>query len=165
MMRSRHWMPHPFLTLLLAAVWLLLNNTLSPGQLVLGLTLGWVIPLFTRRYWPDRVRIRRPGRLLRLLGVFLTAVLVANLTVAVLILAGPRRLRPAFVVVPLDLRDELAISLLANLVCLTPGTVSARLSADRRQLLVHALDCPDHAALVAGIKTRFEAPLKEILEC
>ena len=46
-----------------------------------------------------------------------------------------------------------------------PGTVSARLSADKRQLLVHALDCADPASLVATIKTRFEAPLKEILEC
>jgi multicomponent K+:H+ antiporter subunit E len=74
-------------------------------------------------------------------------------------------LRPCFVVVPLDLRDELAISLLANTICLTPGTVSASLSADRRSLLVHALDCADPAALVTEIKQRFEAPLKEILEC
>jgi len=60
---------------------------------------------------------------------------------------------------------RLAVSLLANLICLTPGTVSARLSANRRQLLVHALDCADPAALAASIKSRFEAPLKEIFGC
>ena len=161
----RRWLPHPLLTPLLAIVWLLLNNSLALGQVLLGLLLGWAIPRFTLSFWPDRVRIRRPGRLLRLAGVFLYDVVVANLEVAKLILAGPRRLHPAFVVVPLDLTDELAISLLANIICLTPGTVSAQLSADCRQLLIHALDCTDPQALVLSVKRRFEAPLKEVLEC
>lgn len=159
------WLPHPLLTLLLAAIWLLLNNSLAPGQVLLGLLLGWAIPRFTLAFWPQRVRVRRPALLLRFIGRFVADVIVANLVVARLILAGPRRLRPTFVVVPLDIADELAISLLANIICLTPGTVSARLSADRRQLLVHALDCADPAALVAALKTRIEAPLKEMLEC
>jgi len=161
----RRWLPHPLLTPLLAIVWLLLNNSLEFAQVLLGLLLGWAIPRFTLAFWPDRVRIRRPARLLRFAGVFISDVIVANLSVAWLILAGPRRLHPAFVVVPLDLTDDLAISLLANIICLTPGTVSAQLSADRRQLLIHALDCTDPQALVADTKTRFEAPLKEIFEC
>lgn len=161
----RKWLPHPLLTPLLAIIWLLLNNSLAPGQIALGLLLGWAIPRFTLAFWPERVRIHAPLVLLRFAGVFLFDMIVANFSVARLILAGPRALRPAFVVVPLDLTHELALSLLANTICLTPGTVSARLSADRRQLLVHALDCPDPEALVATIKTRFEAPLKEIFAC
>lgn len=161
----RNWLPHPLLTPMLAVIWLLLNNSVAPGQIVLGLLLGWAIPRFTLDFWPERVRIHAPGSLLRFAAVFLFDVIVANLAVARLILAGPRALRPAFVVVPLDLANELAISLLANTICLTPGTVSARLSADRRQLLVHALDCGDPDELVMTIKTRFEAPLKEIFEC
>lgn len=160
----RNWLPHPLLTPALAVVWLLLNNSLAPGQVLLGLLLGWAIPRFTLAFWPERVRIHSVPRLLRFAGVFLYDVLVANLAVARLILAGPRALRPAFVAVPLDLSNDLALSLLANTICLTPGTVSARLSADRRQLLVHALDCGDPAALVATVKTRFEAPLKAIFE-
>lgn len=165
MKRLGNWLPHPLLTPVLAVIWLLLNNSVAPGQVLLGLLLGWTIPRFTLGFWPERVRIRHPALLLRFVGIFLHDVLIANLAVARLICAGPHRLRPAFVIVPLDITDDLAISLLANTICLTPGTVSARLSADRRQLLVHALDCPDPAALVATIKTRFEAPLKEILEC
>lgn len=165
MKRIMHWLPHPLLTPALAVIWLLLNNSVAPGQILLGLLLGWAIPRFTLAFWPERVRIHAPGRLLQFGGVFLYDVLVANLSVARLILAGPRTLRPAFVVVPLDLANDLAISLLANTICLTPGTVSARLSADRRQLLVHALDCDDPAALITTIKTRFEAPLKEIFAC
>lgn len=161
----KKFLPHPLLTPLLALVWLLLNNTLAPGHLVLGLLLGWAIPWFTLGFWPDRVRIYRPAALWRFLAVFLYDVLVANLAVARLVLAGPRALHPMFVQVPLDIRNELGLSLLANTICLTPGTVSAHLSPDGRTLLVHALDCVDPAELIATIKSRFEAPLKEIFEC
>lgn len=157
-------LPHPLLSLALALIWLLLNNSVAPGQLVLGLLLGWLIPLFTRAFWPDRVRIRRPVVLLRLVGVLLYDIVLANLAVARRILGDPDRLAPAFIEVPLDLEGDLAISLLANTICLTPGTVSARLAADRRSLLVHALDAPEPAATRAQIKARYEAPIKEIFE-
>ncbi|MDO8933789.1 MAG: Na+/H+ antiporter subunit E [Rhodocyclaceae bacterium] len=158
-------LPHPLLTPILAVVWLLLNNSAAPGQIVLGLLLGWAIPVFTLPFWPEQVRIRHRRTLLRFAGVVLFDILVANLKVAWLILGQPRSLRPAFVVVPLDVRDDLAISVLANTICLTPGTVSAHLSEDRHSLLVHALDVDDQDELVATIKARYEAPLKEILEC
>jgi formate hydrogenlyase subunit 3/multisubunit Na+/H+ antiporter MnhD subunit len=91
-------------------------------------------------------------------------ILVANVAVAALILGGRRCMRPAFVSVPLDLRTELAISILANTVSLTPGTVSAWLSPDRRTLVVHGLRVTDPAALVLEIKTRYERPLIDIFE-
>jgi multicomponent K+:H+ antiporter subunit E len=158
------FLPHPLLTPLLAAIWLLLNNSLSPGHILLGLLLGWAIPLFTLRFWPERVRIRRPLTLLRFTGVVLWDIVVANLTVARLILGRPERLRPAFVAVPLDLTTDLAISLLANTICLTPGTLTARLAPDRSHLLVHGLNVPDAAELADSIKRRYEAPLKEVFE-
>jgi multicomponent K+:H+ antiporter subunit E len=157
-------LPHPLLTPALAAVWLLLNNSAAPGHVLLGLLLGWLIPLFTLRFWPEPVRVRRPWLLLRLLAVLLADIVVANLAVARRILGDPARLAPAFIEVPLDLTSDLAVSLLANTICLTPGTVSARLSDDRRTLLVHALDAPDPDATRALIKARYEAPLKEVFE-
>ena len=161
----RNLLPHSLLMPIMVGFWLLLNNSLAPGQILLGLFLGWVIPIYTQAYWPNRVTIKRPVRLVVFFGRFLIEILLANLAVARLILTGPRTLRPVFVVVPLQLRHELALSLLANIICLTPGTVSARLSKDRRELLVHALDCADPSALVAGIQQRFETPLQEIFEC
>lgn len=161
----RRVLPHPLLTLAIAVIWLLLNNALSPGHLVFGLLLGAVLPIFTRAFWPRTVALARPRVAIRLLALFVVDVLLANLSVARRVVADPGRLRPAFVVVPIDLQDDVAVSLLANIVCLTPGTVSAQLSADRRELLVHTLDCPDPVALVAEIKSRFEAPLKEVFAC
>lgn len=160
----RRLLPHPLLTPILAGVWLLLNNSLAPGHIVLGLLLGWAIPAFTLRFWPERVCIRQPLTLLRFLTIVLYDIIVANLIVARRILGTPARLKPAFVTVPLALKTDLAISLLANTISLTPGTVSARLAPDRRSLLVHGLHVPDAAALAATIKARYEAPLKEVFE-
>ncbi|BAZ94472.1 multisubunit Na+/H+ antiporter, MnhE subunit [Thiohalobacter thiocyanaticus] len=157
-------LPHPLLTPILALVWMLLANEFSAGHAVLGLLLGWAIPIFTLRFWPEQTRIRRPLTLLRFIAVVLYDILIANLAVAQLIVSRPRRLQPAFLEVPLDVRSDLAISLLANTISLTPGTVSAELSPERDRLLVHALHATDTEALVATIKTRYEAPLKEIFE-
>jgi multicomponent K+:H+ antiporter subunit E len=160
----RRLLPHPLLTLTLAILWLLLVNTLSAGHVVLGALLGWLIPFATSPFWPERIRIRHPLTLLHYLGILIVDIVRGSFLVARLILEGPARLRPAFVAVPLALETDLAISLLANTISLTPGTVSAHLSEDKRTLVVHTLDTGDAAALVAEIKQRYEAPLKRIFE-
>lgn len=160
----RRLLPHPLLTVSLTLLWLLLVNQLSAGHVVLGALLGWLIPFATSSFWPERIRIRHPLVLLRFLGVFVVDIVRGSFLVAWLILKGPRRLRPVFVEVPLALTTDLAIGLLANTISLTPGTVSANLSADKRTLLVHTLDTGDAAALVAEIKQRYETPLKQIFE-
>ncbi|MFP5410154.1 MAG: Na+/H+ antiporter subunit E [Gammaproteobacteria bacterium] len=160
----RRWLPHPLLSVMLTLLWLLLVNDLSAGSLVLGALLGWLIPFATSRFWPEQIRIRHPGVLARFLGVFAVDIVRGSFHVAWLILKGPARLRPAFVEVPLDLTTDLAISLLANTISLTPGTVSAWLSLDRKILVVHTLDTDDAAALVAEIKQRYETPLKQVFE-
>ncbi|MGE0071835.1 MAG: Na+/H+ antiporter subunit E [Thiomonas sp.] len=160
----RRLFPHPGLSGVLLVLWLLLVNGVSPGQVVLGALLGWAIPLLTRAFWPEAVRLQRPLTLLRFVLRVLGDIVLASAQVAVLILGPQRRLRPAFVALPLDLRSDLAISLLANTISLTPGTVSAWLTPDRRTLWVHALHATDPQALAAQIKRRYEAPLKEVFE-
>ena len=95
-------------------------------------------------------------------------IIVANLQVAAIILGPLSRLRPAFVRVPLDLRTDFAVTVLASTVTLTPGTVSVEIEDDAaggRVLVVHALRCLDPAAMVADDQARYERRLKEILEC
>jgi len=88
----------------------------------------------------------------------------ANLQVARLILGPQERLSPGFVTVPLTVQDSRAISLLAAIVTMTPGTVSAELYDDHSQLRVHVLDLRDPRALVSDIRERYERPLLEIFE-
>jgi len=165
MIRPRRWLPHPLLSLTLFVVWLLLVNSISTGSALFALALAVLVPSLTNAFWPEHVRIRRPLLLvpygLRLIG----DIVIANLHVARLILGPAAPLRPAFVRMPIDLHDEFAVTLLASTVSLTPGTVSADISADRRSLLIHALDLDDADTLVAQIKRRYETPLREIFEC
>ena len=158
------FLPHPILTITLAILWLLLVNQLTAGHIVLGALLGWLIPFVTSGFWPEAIRIRHPLTLLRYLLVFFYDIVRGSFLVAWLILLGPARLRPAFVHVPVVLKTDLAISLLANTISLTPGTVSVLLSEDKRSLIVHTLDTDDADALVAEIKQRYEVPLKKIFE-
>ncbi len=160
----RRLFPHPWLSLVLLLIWLLLQNSVSFAQLLVGGLFAWLIPLFTRPFWPETVVVARPLLMLRFLLLVLYDIVTANITVARQILVRPRQLHPAFVVVPLSLQSELAISILTNVISLTPGTVAARLSQDHTELWVHALHVEDTEALVAEIKQRYEAPLKEVLE-
>ncbi len=71
--------------------------------------------------------------------------------------------QPALVSVPLDIRSDLGIALLANIVTLTPGTLAMGLSADGRELLVHAMFAPDDDALRREIKDGYERRIMELL--
>lgn len=160
----RRVLPHPLLTVVLIGLWLLLVNDVSGGHLVVGAILGWLIPFATSRFWPEVIRIRHPIALLRYLLVFIYDIVVGSFEVAWRIVRGPAHLKPAFVDIPLVLERDLTISLLANTISLTPGTVSALLSEDKRTLVVHTLHTDDAAALIAGIRSRYEAPLRHIFE-
>ena len=158
--------PHPRLTLILLACWLLLMNSLSLGNIVLGAVLGCVISFFVGEgLWLAPVQFGHPWVLARLALHVLIDIVVANIEVALLVLGPTHRLRPAFIEVPLDSTHEIALTALISIVSLSPGTLCAELSDDRTCLVVHVLDLEDEAALVTLIKTRYEAPLMEIFAC
>jgi len=159
------WLPHPVMSVAILLLWILLADRLHPGTVLMGTALGLTVPLFARVFLPVRPRLCSLVTLLRFLPRFLWDVAEANFQVAYLILRPGRRPRPHWLVIPLDLRDPHAITTLANVISLTPGTVSSELGPDRRTLLVHALDVEDPRAEVERIKTRYERPLKEIFEC
>ena len=157
-------LPRPRLSIFLLILWLFLQNSLTFSTVFFGAILGWLIPLFCYRYWPEP---QEPtGHLLfvrYMLRVF-KDILLANLNVARLILGSPRKLNPAFVTYPLALENKFAITMLAGTISLTPGTVSSDISEDRRYLLIHALNVGDEEELIQGIKDRYETPLQEIFE-
>ncbi len=157
-------LPRPLLSGVLLLTWIALNNSVAPGQVALGLVLAFGLPPALDRFLPPVPRLAAPVTALRLLGHLVGDIMVANVEVAWRILGPEKALRPAFVSVPLDIRSPLGVAALATIVTLTPGTLSADLDERGEHLLVHALHLPDgaQAALVARIKQRYEAPLREI---
>jgi multicomponent K+:H+ antiporter subunit E len=164
MITPRRWLPTPLLSILLLVVWLLLVRSIAFGHLLLGTFFAILIPLFTYRFWDLEPHVGRPLLLARFLLRVLADIVIANLEVAWLIVNPRRRLRPHFIEYPLMLEKRFTITLLANTISLTPGTVSANLRMDGETLLIHALDVEDDDALIATIRERYERPLKEIYE-
>ena len=161
----KNWLPFPVLSFFLVITWLLLVAQISVAHVLLALFLAWAIPLVCKPFLSGMPRLRHSMAALRLLFLVTYDIVLANIAVARLILGRPERLKPLFVQVPLELTQPFSISLLAGIITMTPGTVSADLSEGNHLLLVHALSCEDADALVADTKQRYEKPLLEILGC
>lgn len=161
-MNQRFGFPRPYLSLALFLVWQLLVGEVSGASVVMGLILGWLLPLLTRGLWPDNPRFRRPWRMPAYLVRVAWDIIVASFAVAALVLNFSRRPQPAFIAYPLTLKHPMAISILASTISLTPGTVSADINDDHSLLLIHALDVDDHEALIEAIRERYEKPLQEM---
>ncbi|SCY50159.1 Na+/H+ antiporter subunit E [Thiohalorhabdus denitrificans] len=156
-------LPRPWLVLVLAGFWVLLNNHLSLGVVAAGLVVGWLVALFTDRFWSRPTAYpRRPLLVARLLGRLLTDIVVANLSVAALILRFGRRPRSAFVAYPLRVRGEVPVTVLSSLLSLTPGTVTVDVDRAGGRLWIHCLDLEDEAALIERIRQRYETLIEEI---
>lgn len=161
----RRLIPHPFLSIALTLVWLGLVNKVTPGNVLLGAILGWVVPIVTAPYWPNRPTLRRPVVAIRYVLLVLWDIVVANVQVAMMIVFKRNEdFRSHWIVVPLELTSPEAITVLAGTITMTPGTLSAMLSADARSILVHCLHTDDPEGTVAEIKQRYEQPLKEVFE-
>lgn len=156
------WFAHPVLSLLIAAAWLLLQQSLAVPQIITAAVLALLLPRLLHGFLGPVTRLRAPLTMLRFTALVLWDIVVSNLTVARLVLDPRADPQPAWVPVPLALTHPTAITLLAAVITTTPGTVSCVVDEERREILVHALDCADPAELAAQMKQRYEAPLLEI---
>jgi len=161
----RRIFPHPLLSVTLVFVWLALVNTITSGNLVLGVILATVVPMMTAPYWPGRAKVGNPLRIIEYGLVVLWDIVVANVQVAAIILfKSNKNTHSKWIAVPLELTSPEAITVLAGTITMTPGTVSSMLSADGRSILVHCLHTDDPDAVRDHIKSRYEWRLKEIFQ-
>lgn len=142
--------------------WVLMARDTSPGTLLMAAFLAWLMPQIAARLEREFARLGNVWALLPLGLRLLGDIVLANLTVARQVLGPEKRLRPGFVWVPLELTNIHGISALASVITLTPGTVTAELSEDRKYLLVHFLDIDDPQATIADLKRRYEAPMLKV---
>jgi multicomponent K+:H+ antiporter subunit E len=157
--------PAPWLSLALWVLWLLLNLSLSAGNLLLGAALAIVAPLMFAPLRPLPVRIRRPGVILKLFFLVGRDVVASNIAVAWGVLrAGKNPPRSRFIKIPLDLRDANGLAALSMITTVVPGTIWSELALDRSVLLLHVFDLDDEAQFIEHFKTAYERPLMEIFE-
>lgn len=154
------------LAMALLCLWLLLNDVLEPGHIVLGAVIAVLLALGSASMRPLQARPRRLPLLIKLIFTVLLDVVRSNIGVArvILGLVRDREVKSGFLDIPLELRDPHGLAGLAMIVTSTPGTVWVELTPDSSMLTLHVLDLRDEAALIRTIKRRYEQPLREIFE-
>lgn len=100
---------------------------------------------------------------LSLLLLFIRELVMSALKVAWLVVQPKLTIRPAIIAYPLTVTTDLQITLLANMITLTPGTLSVDVSADRKTLYVHAIDMDSNEDLIGSIAASFERKILEVL--
>jgi len=158
------WLAHLALSLLLAAVWLLVRQSLAPVDLIWAAVLGLVVPRLVFGFIGPAARPHGLLRIVRFAGVVVWDIVVSNVTVARIVLMPGSNPQPAWVPVQLDTHHPTVVTLVATVITMTPGTVSCVIDDEHSLIWVHALDCDDPQALAAQIKQRYEHALREIFE-
>jgi multicomponent Na+:H+ antiporter subunit E len=154
----------PGVFLVLALSWVALTGEVSLGNLLEGAVLSALLLALLRFRAGRGFRLSKVPKALGLLAYFLKELLLANAAVAKSVLSPASSLSPGIVAVPLDLTSDAGITTLANLITLTPGTLSIDVSEDRRTLWVHALQVGDPEAFRREVKEGFERRVKEVFE-
>lgn len=158
----RRWLPSIPQSLTVLAFWLLMAETADPANLLMGLLLALVMPMIAARLEREFARMARLDVFLMLGGLLLWDLVKANFTVARQVLGPERKLTPHFIWIPLELTNIHGISALAAVITLTPGTVAAALTEDRKHMLVHVLSTDDPQGMIEEIKKRYEIPLRKV---
>ena len=148
----------------LVFAWVAVTGEASVGNLLEGAVLAGLLVLLLRVPLRRRFRLEKVPKALGLLLYFLKEILLSNAAVARSLLSPVSSLSPGIVAVPLDLKSDAGITVLANLITLTPGTLSLDVSPDRKTLFVHALHVEDPDVFRRGVKEGFERRVKEVFE-
>lgn len=155
--------PYPLLTVALTLMWLLLQQSIGLGHVLLGFVVAWIASQAAARLQPHKPVIRRPGLVLKLFALVTADIIRSNIAVCRIILAGDRRETSAgFIKMPLELRDPAGLAVLSCIITATPGSAWLEYSPAESSVLIHVLDLISEEQWVETVKQRYEALLLEI---
>lgn len=152
------------LNILLALVWIILTGQFNPVNFVSGFVLGYLLLWLVQRVLGPSNYFKKVYQVIGFVLFFIWALIRANLRVAYEVVTPPHTMRPGIVAVPLEVKTDAAITLLANLISLTPGTLSLDVSADRRVIYVHTMYVDDVEEFRREIKEGFERRVLEVFQ-
>ncbi|SFS09352.1 Na+/H+ antiporter subunit E [Yoonia litorea] len=153
------------LNLLAAVVWAALWGSFTLFQLTVGFILGFLV------LWMLQPLLGGPGsyylrayRIVRLILFFIYDLLMSSLRVAYDVLTPTDHSNPKILEMPLDVKSDIEILLVTNLISLTPGTLSLDVTPDRKTLIVHAMFADDPDEVVQSLKNGMERMVREVFE-
>jgi multicomponent Na+:H+ antiporter subunit E len=148
---------------LLALGWVAATGVFTFNNLAAGFILGFLVLFFTRRVVGSPHYIEKVSKAIGLLLFFLWELFLANLKVAYDVITPRHRMKPGVIAIPLDARTDAEITILSNLITLTPGTMSLDVSADRKVMYIHAMYIDDIEETRLKIKNGYERRVLEVL--
>lgn len=153
----------PLLWSALLLMWLVLNDSVSPGHILLGIVIATFACWAMAPMAPARPKVRHLGTIAVLVWLFVRDVVRSNIAVLRLIISG-RTARSAFVDIPLELTQETGLAILACIVTATPGSAWIQHNSKRNVVTIHVLDTDDAVGWVEDFKRTYERRLVEILQ-
>lgn len=150
------------LNLLLAFTWMFLKNEYSGNTFIIGYLLGLLILMVFRHFFNDRFYLLRVYAVIKLILLFFRELLLSNIAVLKVILKPRLTITPGIFALETKLTKDWEITILANLITLTPGTLVVNISDDNKTLYIHAMDLADKQEAIDSIKNTFERAIMEV---
>ncbi|SDC29542.1 Na+/H+ antiporter subunit E [Shouchella lonarensis] len=146
----------------IAFLWILFQNSLTMADFIVGYAIGMVVVLVLVHFQDGYFYMHRVWSLIKLMGVFLRELTLANIDVMKILLRKNMNISPGIIAVPTELKTNSEKALFALLMTLTPGTLSIEFSKDGTQIFIHALQAENPEDVVAQVKRTFEASILEV---
>lgn len=151
------------LNLLLAIAWVFLTGKLDFVNLIEGFIIGYIILFISKSAFGGTKYFMRVPQIVNFILYFLKELIVANLKVAYDIITPKNLMKPGIIALPLEAKTDLEITLLANLITLTPGTLSLDVSHDKKTLYIHVLYVDNPKQFKDEMKNKMEKKLLEVI--
>jgi multicomponent Na+:H+ antiporter subunit E len=151
------------LNIMLALIWAMLNGEINPANLIAGFVVGYLILFVARRALGPSSYFDKVSNLVLFAAFFLYEIVSSNLKVAHDVLTPKHSMTPRIIAIPLDAKTDAEITLLANLISLTPGSLSLDVSGDKMVIYVHVMYAEDAAAAKREIKDGLECWILKLL--
>jgi multicomponent Na+:H+ antiporter subunit E len=150
------------LNLLIGVIWMFLSESYSFASFLVGFVIGAALLFLLNRFIPDSFYFKQVKAIIYLIFLFIKELILANIEVLKWVYKPKLNFQPGIIALPIDVKKNWEITLLANLITLTPGTLSVDVSRDQRYIYIHAIDLPDVNQTIVGIKDSFEKAIREV---
>jgi len=150
------------LNFLLAVTWMFFESSMELSTFIVGYLLGALVIFFMRRFFSSRFYVYRLFSIIKLMLIFLRELLLSNLAVLKVVLSPKLDIQPGIFAMETRLTSDWEVTLLANLITLTPGTLVVDVSSDNKILYVHAMDIEDAEEAIEDIRSSFEKAIMEV---
>ncbi|OAX49248.1 Na+/H+ antiporter subunit E [Paenibacillus sp. AD87] len=150
------------LNLIIAFVWMFLNNAWNGVGFLTGYLLGLLLIGSMRRFFPQRFYIVRIWAIIKLIALLFKELVRASIEVIRQIVKPKLDIRPGIFTYQTQLSSDWEVTLLCLLISLTPGSLPLEISGNQRKLFIHALDIKDEQKMSDDIKNTFEKAIMEV---